>query len=120
MRLLLTRSLPSPEGLLCIIGSRSTTVRKPIIRKTLPFKRHNYSHSIAGAIIFTVIALLSVFSYFGFKGHIKFSSLLLQVVMDISKHHTSVFLVAFIALILQAGLSVYVGDKLLLSPSLTD
>ena len=47
-----------------------------------------------------------MFSYFGFKGHIKFSSILLQVVMDISKHHMSVFVVALIALIIQAGLSV--------------
>lgn len=62
----------------------------------------------AGAIIFTVIAILSIFSYYGFKSRIKLSALLLQVVMDISKHHTSVFLVALIALVIQAGLSVYV------------
>lgn len=62
----------------------------------------------AGAIIFTVIAILSIFSYYGFKSRIKLSALLLQVVMDISKHHTSVFLVALIALLIQAGLSVYV------------
>ncbi|KAG6852417.1 hypothetical protein C0991_012199 [Blastosporella zonata] len=60
-----------------------------------------------GAIIFTVIALLAVFSYFGFRSRIPLASLLLQVVMDVSKHHKSVYLVAFIALFIQAALSVW-------------
>ena len=61
---------------------------------------------IAGAIIFTVIALFSILSYFGFRSRIPLASLLLQVVMDISKHHMSVFAVAFISLLIQAALSV--------------
>jgi hypothetical protein len=60
----------------------------------------------AGAVIFTIIALLSIFAYFGFRSRIPLASLLLQVVMDVSKHHKSVYVVAFIALILQAALSV--------------
>jgi hypothetical protein len=68
---------------------------------------------IAGAIIFTIIALLSIISYFGFRSRIPLASLLLQVVMDVTKHHTSVYAVAFTALFLQAGLAVW-GSHLLL------
>lgn len=60
----------------------------------------------AGAIIFTIIALFSFLSYFGFRSRIPLASLLLQVIMDISKHHTSVYAVAFSFLVLQATLSV--------------
>lgn len=60
----------------------------------------------AAAIIFTLIAILSVFSYWGMRSLIPFASLLLQVVIDVSKHHKSVFVVAFIALFLQAGMAV--------------
>jgi hypothetical protein len=60
----------------------------------------------AGAIIFTVIAVLSLLSYFGFRSRIPLASLLLQVVMDVSKHHTSVYAVAFAALFLQATVAV--------------
>ncbi|KAH6913822.1 integral to plasma membrane protein [Coprinopsis sp. MPI-PUGE-AT-0042] len=61
----------------------------------------------SGAIIFTVIAILSVVSYFGFRSRIPLAALLFQVVMDISKHHTSVYAVAFAALFIQALLSVW-------------
>jgi len=61
----------------------------------------------SGAIVFTVIALLSIFSYFGFKSRIPLASLLLQVIMDVSKHHLSVYVVAFFGLIVQAALSVW-------------
>ncbi|KAF8161084.1 plasma-membrane choline transporter-domain-containing protein [Crassisporium funariophilum] len=61
----------------------------------------------SGAIIFTIIAVLSVFSYFGFRSRIPLASLLLQVVMDVSKHHMSVYAVAFTALFIQAALSVW-------------
>ncbi|KAL0955969.1 hypothetical protein HGRIS_002152 [Hohenbuehelia grisea] len=61
----------------------------------------------SGAIIFTIIALLSIFSYFGFRSRIPLASLLLQVVMDVSKHHISVYVVAFIALFLQAAVAVW-------------
>ncbi|KAG6880333.1 hypothetical protein C0992_011083 [Termitomyces sp. T32_za158] len=60
----------------------------------------------AGAIIFTVFALFAILSYFGFRSRIPLASLLLQVVMDVSKHHISVYLVAFVALLLQAALAV--------------
>jgi len=61
---------------------------------------------LAAALIFTLIAIVSVLSYFGFRSRIPLASLLLQVVMDVSKHHKSVYAVAFTALFLQAGLSV--------------
>lgn len=63
---------------------------------------------LAGAIIFTIIALFSVFAYFGYRSRIPLASLLLQVVMDVSKHHKSVYVVAFLALLLQAAFAVYV------------
>lgn len=62
----------------------------------------------AAAIIFTILALFSIFTYFGFRSRIPLASLLLQVVMDVSKTHKSVFAVAFTALFFQACLSVYV------------
>jgi Plasma-membrane choline transporter len=61
----------------------------------------------AGAIIFTVIALLSILSYVGLRSRIPLASLLLQVVMDIAKHHKAVYAVALTTLLLQAFLSVY-------------
>ena len=61
---------------------------------------------LAGAIIFTVIALVSVLSYWRYKSRIPLASLLLQVVMDVAKHHKSVYFVAFTALVIQAALSV--------------
>ena len=63
---------------------------------------------LAAAILFTIIAIFSVLAYFGYRSRIPLASLLLQVVMDVSKHHKSVFTVAFAALFLQATLSVYV------------
>ncbi|EIW83046.1 DUF580-domain-containing protein [Coniophora puteana RWD-64-598 SS2] len=61
----------------------------------------------SGAIIFTLIAVFSVIAYFAFRSRIPFASLLLQVVLDVSKHHKSVYVVAFIALFVQAALSVW-------------
>ncbi|KAJ8076423.1 pH nine-sensitive protein 1 [Marasmius tenuissimus] len=61
----------------------------------------------SGAIVFTLIAILSVLSYWGYKSRIPLASLLLQVVMDVSKHHKSVFAVAFTSLIVQAALAVW-------------
>jgi len=71
-------------------------------------------HTTAGAIVFTVIAILSLLSYAGFRSRIPLTSLLLQVVMDIAKHHKSVYVVAMITLVLQASLSVYVAIMLVL------
>ncbi|KAJ7084392.1 DUF580-domain-containing protein [Mycena belliarum] len=61
----------------------------------------------SGAIIFTIIALFSILSYYGFRSRIPLASLLLQVVMDVSKHHMSVYVVAFIALAVQAVVAVW-------------
>jgi hypothetical protein len=70
----------------------------------------NTCYGAAGAIIFTVIALFSVLSYWGFRSRIPLASLLLQVVMDVSKHHMSVYAVAFSALLIQAALAVYASS----------
>lgn len=61
----------------------------------------------SGAIIFTIIALISVLAYFGYRSRIPLAALLLQVVMDVSKHHISVYVVAFTALLLQGLLAVW-------------
>ncbi|CAL1707153.1 unnamed protein product [Somion occarium] len=61
----------------------------------------------SGAIIFTIIALISVLAYFGYRSRIPLASLLLQIVMDVAKHHKSVYVVAFLALLLQGALSVW-------------
>ncbi|KAG7098507.1 Putative choline transporter, neither null mutation nor overexpression affects choline transport [Marasmius oreades] len=61
----------------------------------------------SGAIIFTVIALFSILSYWGYKSRIPLASLLLQVVIDISKHHKTVYVVAFTSLIVQAAFAVW-------------
>lgn len=60
----------------------------------------------SGAIIFTIIAVLSIISYFGFRSRIPLASLLLQVVMDVSKHHKSVYVTAVTALVIQTAWSV--------------
>jgi hypothetical protein len=77
-------------------------------------KTLNACYALAGAIIFTIIALFSILSYRGFRSRIPLAALLLQVVMDVSKHHMSVYAVAFSALLIQAALAVYV-DLLSLS-----
>jgi len=61
----------------------------------------------AGAIIFTVIALFSLLAYFGYRSRIPLATLFLQVTMDIAKHHISVYVVGFVALALQSGMSVW-------------
>ncbi|KAG6830173.1 hypothetical protein H0H92_001903 [Tricholoma furcatifolium] len=61
----------------------------------------------SAAIIFTVFALLSIFAYFGFRSRIPLASLLLQIVIDVAKHHKSVGVVAFTALFVQAALAVW-------------
>ena len=83
-------------------GSPNITVSHPLSPLFLALT----SLRKAGAIIFTLIALFSVLSYFGYRSRIPLASLLLQVIMDVSKHHMSVYVVAFTALLLQAALSV--------------
>ncbi|WVW83672.1 protein PNS1 [Kwoniella bestiolae CBS 10118] len=61
----------------------------------------------SGAIIFLVIALLSVFFYWSMRKRIPLAKLLLQVTIDITKHHPSVYFVVLIGLIVQSALSVW-------------
>ncbi|WVO22325.1 protein PNS1 [Cryptococcus decagattii] len=61
----------------------------------------------SGAIIFLVIALLSVFFYWGMRKRIPLAKLLLQTTIDVTKHHPSVYVVVFIGLIVQAALSIW-------------
>ncbi len=96
-----------------ITGSLSITVR--IYLCTFHTLLTRFISFPAGAIIFTIIALLSIFAYFGYRSRIPLASLLLQVVMDVAKHHKSVYVVAFIALLFQAALSVCVSHCPLLS-----
>ncbi|TCD67439.1 Protein pns1, partial [Steccherinum ochraceum] len=60
-----------------------------------------------GAIVFTIIALFSILAYWGYRSRIPLASLLIQVTMDVAKHHKSVYVVAMLALLLQATLSVW-------------
>ncbi|WWC70439.1 protein PNS1 [Kwoniella pini CBS 10737] len=61
----------------------------------------------SGAIIFLIIALLSVFFYWSMRKRIPLAKLLLQVTIDITKHHPSVYLVVLLGLIVQSALSVW-------------
>ncbi len=76
-----------------------TLICRMFIDSSIPFQT-------AGAIIFTVIAVISVLAYWGYRSRIPLAALLLQVVMDVTKHHPSVYVVAFTSLVLQAALSV--------------
>lgn len=107
-------NLTHTGGYASTTGSPSTTVRPVPISVRLSFRLKGIN--TAGAIIFTVIALLSIFSYWGYRSRIPLASLLLQIVMDVSKHHLSVYVVAFVALFLQALLSVYVRFPTLYIP----
>jgi hypothetical protein len=84
-----------------ITGLRNTIVRFHL-RPNISLDRL----PTAAAIVFTVIALLSVLSYWGFRSRIPLAALLLQVVMDVSKHHKSVYVVAFTALVFQGAVCV--------------
>ncbi|KAF8305168.1 DUF580-domain-containing protein [Clavulina sp. PMI_390] len=59
----------------------------------------------SGAAVVTAIALIGIVTYGLSLRRIPLASLLLQIVMDIAKHHPAVYLVAFSALFLSAGLS---------------
>ncbi|ORY21903.1 plasma-membrane choline transporter-domain-containing protein [Naematelia encephala] len=61
----------------------------------------------SGAIIFLVIALLSIFFYWTMRKRIPLAKLLLQTTIDIAKHHKSVYVVAFIGLIVQTAWNVW-------------
>lgn len=92
-------------GFASTIGSSNTTVRNSC-SQTLILSVTHLITPIAAAIIFTIVAVFSILSYWGFRSRIPLASLLLQVVMDVSKHHKSVYAVAFAALFVQAGISV--------------
>lgn len=62
---------------------------------------------VAGAIVFTVIAIFSILAFWGFWSRIPLATLLLQVVMDVANHHRSVYVVAVLGLIVQAALAVW-------------
>ncbi|KAF9784470.1 plasma-membrane choline transporter-domain-containing protein [Thelephora terrestris] len=71
------------------------------------FGYYVYTGYISGAIIFGIIAVVSVLSYFGFRSRIPLAALLLQVVVDISEHHKSVYVVAFVGLLIQSALNIW-------------
>lgn len=61
----------------------------------------------SGAIIFTVIALLSVFFYWSMRKRIPLARILLQTTIDITKHHPVVYLIALIGLVVQTAVNVW-------------
>lgn len=61
----------------------------------------------SGAIIFLVIALLSILFYWSMRKRIPLAKLLLQTTIDVSKHHPSVYVVVLLGLVLQAAWSVW-------------
>ncbi|KAG8983031.1 putative choline transporter, neither null mutation nor overexpression affects choline transport [Tulasnella sp. JGI-2019a] len=61
----------------------------------------------SGAIIFTVVAVISVLCFWGYWSRIPLATLLLQVVMDVANHHKGVYVVGVLGLIAQAALSVW-------------
>lgn len=61
----------------------------------------------SGAIIFLVIAVISVICYWSMRKRIPLAKLLLQTTIDITKHHPSVYLVVFIGLLVQTALSIW-------------
>lgn len=66
----------------------------------------NYSVYTAGAIAFTILAIYSIFSYWRYRSLIPFSSLLLEVVMDVSKRHMSIYATAMVSVLSQAAICV--------------
>ncbi|KAF8305169.1 DUF580-domain-containing protein [Clavulina sp. PMI_390] len=64
-----------------------------------------YEKYYSGAIVATIFAVLGVLGYWAGLSRIPLASLLLQIVMDIAKHHPAVYIVAFVSLFLSAGLS---------------
>ena len=64
-------------------------------------------HYWSGAIILLVIGILQVVFYFGMRRRIPLASLFLKIVIDIAKHHKSVYVASFIALIIQTAWSVF-------------
>lgn len=62
----------------------------------------------SGAIIFLIFAGVFVFVYMGYRRRIPLAAKFLEVVIDISKHHKlGVWGTTLIAILLQAGLSVW-------------
>ncbi|KZV76124.1 DUF580-domain-containing protein [Peniophora sp. CONT] len=61
----------------------------------------------SNAIVFGVVTLFSVFIYWGMRSRIPLASLLLRTVMDITKEHMSVYIVALLTMLVQASLSVW-------------
>ncbi|EIW70886.1 hypothetical protein TREMEDRAFT_29308 [Tremella mesenterica DSM 1558] len=64
-------------------------------------------HYWSGAIIFLVIAILSVVYYWAMRRRIPFAKMLLQTTIDITKHHPSVYVVVLLGLILQTAWSFW-------------
>lgn len=61
----------------------------------------------SGAIIFTLLALLAVFSYFGMRRRIPFSKQILLFVLRIAKAHPSVYVLALLGTFIQAAYCVW-------------
>ncbi|KAK9900425.1 DUF580-domain-containing protein [Cystobasidium minutum MCA 4210] len=66
-------------------------------------------HYWSGAIIFTILAVISIICYFPMRRRIPLSKLLLQFVFKIAGQHKSVYGIALLTTLLQAMYSVWWG-----------
>ncbi|GJJ08516.1 hypothetical protein Clacol_002734 [Clathrus columnatus] len=67
----------------------------------------DFFQETAGAIIFTIVAVFSLLAYFGYRARIPLAALFFQVIIDVVKSDPSVYTVAFTAMFLHSGLSVW-------------
>ncbi|RSH85379.1 Protein pns1 [Saitozyma podzolica] len=61
----------------------------------------------SGAVIFLVIAVLSVLFYWTLRKKVPLAKLLIQTTIDITRHHPVVYLIALIGLVFQRAWSIW-------------
>ncbi|KAJ9106065.1 hypothetical protein QFC20_004127 [Naganishia adeliensis] len=61
----------------------------------------------SGAIIFLIIAIISVLSYWFMRKRIPLARILFQTTVDVSKHHPSVYFVTVLGLVVQTAWNVW-------------
>ncbi|RSH83658.1 Protein pns1 [Saitozyma podzolica] len=61
----------------------------------------------SGAVIFLVIAVLSVLFYWTLRKRVPLAKLLIQTTIDITRHHPVVYLIALIGLVFQRAWSIW-------------
>ncbi|RSH94165.1 Protein pns1 [Saitozyma podzolica] len=61
----------------------------------------------SGAVIFLVIAVLSVLFYWTLRKRVPLAKLLIQTTIDITRHHPVVYLIALVGLVFQRAWSIW-------------